>query len=131
MTELSSALQRHMRENNLTLRDLEEMTGEPGRRISRASLSEIINNPQRKPRIDTLVSIAKILSLPLWRVIQMAGYDLGLSDSTVDQARQLASLAAHQEDVRALLDLLLRSDPKDRRAVLNYLAIRTHEAAEE
>lgn len=120
LSELSDELERYKREHNISWRELEELAD-----VSKTALHDLIHpDPKRRPRISTFIGVAKALELPLWKVIQMAGYDPGLSDTTEDQARQLVSLAEHQADVQQLLDLLLKADSKDRRAVLNFLSVR-------
>jgi len=119
LSELADRLERYKREHNMSWRELEDLAG-----VGKTTLHDLKNpDPKRRPRISTFVGVAKLLELPLWQVLKMAGYDTGLTETTEDQARQLVSLAEHQEDVRQLLALLLKADPKDRQAVLNYLNV--------
>ncbi len=126
MSDLAERL-RAIQDQGVSLRELEERSRIDGQVMaSKSAIREVINNPERKPRITTLLGIARALDLPLWQVIAMAGYDLGLPGQ--DQAwNQLQGLAQRDEDVRQLVDLLLQTSDEDRRAVLNFLRVRASE----
>jgi transcriptional regulator with XRE-family HTH domain len=102
-----------------SLRDLEAKTG-----ISHTALLRIVRGQLKSlPEIETLDKIAKAFSLPLWRILEMAGADLGLDHSLDNYTRRLGSLASKQEDYQRLLGYLIDADPVDIRAILNYFAV--------
>ncbi|KAB8140723.1 helix-turn-helix transcriptional regulator [Chloroflexia bacterium SDU3-3] len=124
MSELANRL-RKIQEQGMSLRDLEEKSRIDGTIMaSKSAIREVINDPSRKPRITTLLGIAKALDLPLWQVIAMAGYDLGLPEESQTWT-ELQALAQRDNDARLLLDLLLKASEEDRKAVLNYLRVRS------
>ena len=74
ITALSTFLQSYMRQHALTLRDMESRSG-----VSRTVLHGLCSGKEIEPRLSTLVCIARAVDLPLGRVIELAGFDLGLS----------------------------------------------------
>jgi transcriptional regulator with XRE-family HTH domain len=106
-----------------SLRDLEAKTG-----ISHTALLRIVRGQLKSlPEIETLDKIAKAFSLPLWRIIEMAGADLGLEEDVYGLSRRLVSLAGKQEDYNQVLVDLLHADRIDLRAILNYFAVTKRE----
>lgn len=123
VSELGDRLKQIQKEG-VSLRDLEERSEIDGVPLaSKSAIREVIKNPERKPRITTLLGIAMALQLPLWQVINMAGYDLGLPVTDDPLLKDLQALAQREPESKQLLDLLLAADPKDRQAVLNYLRV--------
>jgi transcriptional regulator with XRE-family HTH domain len=112
----SPSLKSYMQEHGLSLRDMEQRVG-----VSRSSLSNLINGKESEPRLTTLVEIARTIGLPLWRVIEMAGVDLGLPETPSYNAERLASIAGQQEEFHQLIVLLLAAEPGQIKSVLNYL----------
>lgn len=102
-----------------SLRELEAKTG-----VSHAALQRIVKGQLKSlPDFDTLNKIAKALSFPLWRILEMAGADLELEHGLDVYTRRLGSLAGKQEEYQRLLAYLVDADPVDIRAILNYFAV--------
>lgn len=117
-TELAHFLSSFMRAEGLTLRDMESRTG-----VSKSLLNNLINGKVVEPRLSTLVGIARAVDLPLWRVIDLAGFDLGLPTSPEAVAEVRARSAAtvpHQRWCR-LLERLAGLDPDELDALLSLM----------
>lgn len=99
-------------------RTLEEETGVP-----RSTLAKIVQGQLKGlPELETLIKLATTFELPLWRIIEMAGADVGMAQTPSAQSRRLAGLAqTYPEFMAPIIDSLLRLDPSDLRGVLAYL----------
>lgn len=114
-TELARFLSSFMRAEGLSLRDMESRTG-----VSKALLNNLINGKVVEPRLSTLVGIARAVDLPLGRVIELAGFDLGLPtspDALAEGRAQAAATVQHQRWCR-LLERLAGLDPDELDALL-------------
>lgn len=115
MSDLAEFLGRELKDSSY--RDLEEKT-----KVSRGSLENIIGQQNKEfPKLETLEKIAKAYSLPLWRVIEMAGIELGLPGAPDDLARQLTSLGNRIPEIQPIVGFLLKLHPDDMRGVVAYL----------
>lgn len=75
-----------------SLRDVQAKTG-----VSKTAIQNIIKgNTKQLPELETLERFAKAYSLPLWRILQMASVNLGLTnaDGTPLSAEQMAIIDA-------------------------------------
>lgn len=115
MSELSRKLSEELR--TISYRDLESRTG-----VSRGSLENIVREQNVKfPELETLDKLATYFKLPMWRVIEMAGVDLGLTRSISDTIEQLNSLARRMPEIEPIVVYLLKLYPEDLRGVVAYL----------
>lgn len=102
-----------------TLREIEAKTG-----VSHAGIQRIVKGYHKSvPDLETLTKIAKAYSIPLWRVLEMAGVHLDLETGYETDIRRLQSLVVKQEDYRQLLSYFLDADRGDLQAILNYFAV--------
>lgn len=115
-TELAQFLEAKIKE--ASYREVEELTSVP-----RSTLSKIVHGQLKGlPELETLIKLSLAYGLPLWRLVEMAGTDIGLAQTTTEQARRVAVLAeAYPEEMKPLLDRLLRLEPNDLRGVVAYL----------
>lgn len=114
-SELSRKLTEELRTKSY--RDLEAATG-----VSRGSLEGIARDQITEfPKLETLDKLATYFKLPLWRVIEMAGIDLGLHRSVSDTIDQLNSLARRMPEIEPIVVYLLKLYPEDLRGVVAYL----------
>lgn len=116
MTELAELVAKHLRENHWSYRVAEEEM-----KVSRSAISNIINGKDQPPRLETLDKLGLYFQLPLWRVIQMAGIELGLPGTPDELARQLTSLGDRIPEIQPIVGYLLKLHPDDLRAVVAYL----------
>lgn len=115
MSDLSDFLRRELKQSSY--RDLESKTG-----VSRGSLENLIGRQNKEfPKLETLEKIATAYRMPLWRVIEMAGIDLGLPQAPNDLAQRLTSLASRMPEIDPIVGFLLKLQPADLRAVVAYL----------
>ena len=115
MSELSRKLTEELKTQSY--RDLEAKTG-----VSRGSLEGIARGQISEfPKLETLDKLATYWKLPLWRVIEMAGIDLGLTRSVSDTIEQLNSLAHRMPEIAPIVMYLLKLYPEDLRGVVAYL----------
>jgi transcriptional regulator with XRE-family HTH domain len=117
MAELTELAERILSEvESGSYRDFEGKTG-----VSRGSLENLAKSTNKDyPTLETLDKLAAYWRLPLWRVVEMAGIDLGLAgDYTI--AQQISSLSDRLPAIGPLVQLLLRLHPADLRGVVAYL----------
>lgn len=115
MSELSRKLAEELKTQSY--RDLEAKTG-----VSRGSLEGIVREQISEfPKLETLDKLATYFKLPLWRVIEMAGIDLGYPKSVDELGQQLMSLAQRLPEIEPIARYLLRLYPADLRGVVAYL----------
>lgn len=117
-TDLSSLIANELRDRNWSLRDAEEEM-----KVSRSALGNILNGKDQTPTLETLDRLATYFKLPLWRVVEMAGVDLGLVRSVDDTVQQLSSLARRMPEIEPIVQYLLKLYPEDLRGVVAYLEV--------
>lgn len=91
--------------------------------VSHTAIKNVIENNDAIPELETLVKFARAFKLPLWRVVEMAGFDLELNQGSVSQAQRLASLMEVMPQYRPVVDYLLRLNPDDIEGMLMYLEV--------
>ncbi len=102
-----------------SLRDLEAKIG-----VSHAALQRLARaSLQGYPELETLKKIAEAYGLPLWRVIEMAGLDLGLTAGDGPLVTCVASLAEHEPLFRQLFERMIDAKTEEIEAVLIYLEV--------
>lgn len=74
-----------------------------------------------EPEFGTIARIARAFNLPAWRVLQIAGMDLGLPQEPIDQAGRLAQALTQFPQLRHLGHLILDLPPDDLEAAVRYL----------
>lgn len=117
MSELSRKLAGELK--TISYRDLESRTG-----VSRGSLENIVREQNIEfPKLETLTKLADYWKLPIWRVVEMAGVDLGLPRSIDELTRQLSSLATRLPEIEPIVQYLLKLYPEDLRGVIAYLEV--------
>jgi transcriptional regulator with XRE-family HTH domain len=117
MAELTELAERILAEvESGSYRDFEAKTG-----VSRGSLENLAKSTNKDyPTLETLDKLATYWRLPLWRVVEMAGINLGLAgDYTI--AQQISSLVDRLPAIGPLVQLLLCLQPADLRGVVAYL----------
>lgn len=115
MTALADFLTREL--ENSSYRQLEAKT-----KVSRGALENLISEENKDfPKLETLEKIATAYNLPLWRVIEMAGINLGIPATSENTARQLTSLASRLPEIEPIVEFLLKLHPDDLRGVVAYL----------
>lgn len=114
---LAQFLTRELEGNSL--RDLEAKTG-----ISHAALRRIANGSlQGYPDLETLKKIAEAYGQPLWRVLEMAGLDLGLIARNQRLVTNVTSLIEHEPLFRQLFERMIDAKTEEIEAVLIYLEV--------
>lgn len=117
MSELSRKLAEELK--TISYRDLEVRTG-----VSRGSLENIVREQNIEfPKLETLEKLATYWKFPLWRVIEMAGIDLGYPRSIDELGQQLMSLAHRLPEIEPIVQYLLKLYPEDLRGVIAYLEV--------
>ena len=112
--ELAAYLQRHLDEAG-GLRPLEKRT-----KVSKGSLENIIEH-HATPKLSTLAKLSAAFGTPLWRLVEMSGFDLGLPNTLSDRMRRLASLVEEMPDLAPIVDHLLAIHPEDLDGILAVL----------
>lgn len=116
---LAEFLQREMERRGWSQRDVTIQTG-----VARTSISNILENPDAVPTVETLVRFSQTFSIPLWRLLEIAGFDPGVPNDTPQGiTARIAALAAQLPEYRDILYRLGEIDPRDATGVLAYLEI--------
>ncbi|NJL32526.1 MAG: XRE family transcriptional regulator [Chloroflexaceae bacterium] len=89
--------------------------------MSSGALTKILKRETKQPELDTLEHIAQALQAPLWRVIEMAGFDLQLPATPSSLSRRLQSLLEREPAYQHLAEHLLNLHPDDLNGILTYL----------
>lgn len=89
--------------------------------VSYTGLKNLIDNPDATPELETLVKFSRAFNLPLWRIVEMAGFDLGLGNGPATQAQRLTSLIEAMPQYRPVIDHLVGISPDDLEGLLVYL----------
>lgn len=111
---LAQFLTRELEGNSL--RDLEAKTG-----ISHTALKRIADRSlQGYPDLETLKKIAEAYGQPLWRVLEMAGLDLGLIARNRRLVTNVTSLIEHEPLFRQLFERMIDAKTEEIEAVLIY-----------
>lgn len=97
-------------------RKLEEITG-----IARTSIDNILDNERAVPRLETLDTLGRVFDLPLWRMVELCGYDLGLPKTASERSRRLAAVMEAMPQFQPIVDHLLATDPSQLDGILGYL----------
>lgn len=114
-TELSRKLTEELATKSY--RDLADKTG-----ISHGTLEHLAKERNEDfPKLETLIKLADYWKLPMWRVIEMAGVDLGLPRSIDETVQQLSSLSKRLPEIEPIVQYLLKLYPEDLRGVVAYL----------
>lgn len=116
LSELAAFVARQMEQRGWGLRAAERETG-----VSKTALKNILDNADVVPEMDTLVKLANAFGVPLWRIVEMCGFDLGLPTTPTDRAQRLAALVAAMPEYQPIVDQLLTLTPEDLEGVLLYL----------
>jgi len=102
-----------------SLRELEAKIG-----VSHAAIQRLVKGSlQNYPELETLEKIAHAFGLPLWRVREMAGLDLGLTAKDHALVSCVASLVAHEPLFRQLYERMIDARTEELEAVLIYLEV--------
>ena len=112
MTTLAEFLKRE--EDKFGLTGLAEKTG-----VAHTSIRKIINGDYKRD-IETFIKIANTYQMPLWKIMQMADYNLGLSSDEV--ATQISSLVRVIPEYGPVFERLASLDPRDLEVMVVHLS---------
>lgn len=91
--------------------------------VDKATLSNMMNEPDVVPKIATLKKLADALGVRLGVLIRQVGFDLG-TDERHEQADRLAELLEAEPRLAALYDELRQLPPGDLADIEAYVASR-------
>ena len=123
---LAEFLQKEMDKRRWSRRELASKS-----KVSRGSLDNIWDDPGAVPQLETLEKLASKLEIPLWRMIEAAGFSLGLPASVSDLEQRTAQLLAREPQFKSMAPYLATLDPNDWRAMLAFLEGLTARAADQ
>lgn len=116
MSDLSDYLKRQMEQRGWKLLDAQRELG-----VSKTAIDNILKNKDVVPKLETIEKFAEAFKLPVWRVLEMAGYDLQLPHSSSSLAQRVAALVDKNPSLLPVLEKLATYDLKDAVAVLTYM----------
>jgi transcriptional regulator with XRE-family HTH domain len=116
MSQLADLLKHQMEVRGWSKRKLEEITG-----IARTSIDNILDNENAVPRLETLDILGRTFGLPLWRMVELCGYDLGLPKTAGERAKRLTAVMEAMPQFQPIVDHLMATDPDKLDGILSYL----------
>lgn len=115
---LAELLQRELEKRNWSLRDAEGHTG-----VSRTALDAILKETTTIPTLETLYRLGDKFGIPLWRMVELAGFSSGIAPSGLprDRVERALMLSQSMPFLSEVLDRVLELAPADMAGVLAYL----------
>jgi transcriptional regulator with XRE-family HTH domain len=113
---LADFLQREIDKRKWSRRELASKS-----KVSRGSLDNIWDDPGAVPSLETLEKLAAKLEIPLWRMVEEAGFNLGLPASVSELEQRTAQLLAREPQFKSMAPYLMGLDPHDWQAMLAFL----------
>ena len=115
---LAELLQRELEKRNWSLRDAEGHTG-----VSRTALDAILKETTTIPTLETLYRLGDKFGIPLWRMVELAGFSSGIAPTGLprDRVERALTLSQTMPHLAAVLDRVLELAPADMAGVLAYL----------
>ncbi len=107
-------------------RDLEAQTGVSHTAIQRIAKGALLGYPD----IDTLEKLAQAFSVPLWRLLEIAGVDLNLPSKAETLVTCVASLIQRSRLHQQLYERIVDAEEADLVTALHYLelcALKAHQ----
>jgi len=89
--------------------------------ISRGTLDNIFNKPDVLPELDTLAKLSTTFNTPLWRVVEIAGFDAGFKPAK--NADRIAQVLVSDPELEEIASMLGDVPAGDRSGVLLYLQL--------
>lgn len=114
---LAEFLIREMDKEKWSVLDLEVQTG-----VSRGALRNILEKPDAVPTLETLLRLSRRFKLPLWRMVELAGFASGVpTDTPQGRTARIIALAQAMPQLSDALDLLVELSADEVEGVLAYL----------
>jgi transcriptional regulator with XRE-family HTH domain len=114
---LAKYLKREMNRRKWSVSDLEAQTG-----VSRGALRNLLENDDAVPTLGTLRRLATRFEMPLLRMVELAGFDLGTPHTLPPGAiEKIIELAQAMPELREALEHLVDLPPDEIAGVLAYL----------
>lgn len=89
--------------------------------ISKSGVVNLIENEDLKPKLETLVLIGRRFNIPLWRLVEMSGFDLNLPTHVGTTEQRIAVLVDSSPQLEPIINHLIRLEPDSLEGVLIYL----------
>lgn len=121
MHALGTLIQAELDRRNWTQRQLAEAMG-----VTQPALSKLINDPERIPNLETLVSLSTALQIPLGQAIAACGFRV---DRPANPDAWAEAIIASVPELRLILEPILQLPASDRDAVLSYIDNLRHRRA--
>jgi transcriptional regulator with XRE-family HTH domain len=115
---LAQFLRAEMDRQGVTQVELERRTGIPD-----ATLGRILKDEVEEVKGSQLNKIAVALNLPFWRLWTYAAITSEIPLDPSEEARQLAEIMEDDPELAETMKELVRFGPKNRQAVLAYIAV--------
>ncbi len=114
---LQEFLTRELSRRKWSVVDLEAKSG-----VSRGAIRNMLNNDEAIPTLETLDRLGDVFGMPLWRMVELAGFQSGMP-SVQPQAtiERVVVLARSMPELEEILDQVLELPPSEMAGVLAYL----------
>jgi transcriptional regulator with XRE-family HTH domain len=110
-------LQREMDKQKWTPVDLEARSG-----VSRGALRNILEKTNTVPTLGTLKRLGLLFGLPLWRMVELAGFDAQVNEDTpAGRTARIIQLSKAMPQLSEALDYIADLPAEDLEGVLIYL----------
>lgn len=114
--KLADFLVQEMNRNKWSKRKLEAHTG-----VSRGAIDKILDGSTEAPTLETLARFSETLKVPFWRIMEMAGPDMGVPPTLTGQVQRVLALAQAMPQLEVVVDQILELRPEEMEGVLAYL----------
>ncbi len=115
MHVLAPLINDEIKQRGWSLRTLAKAAG-----VTQSAISDIINIPERIPRLDTLSGLAHALGLPLSQLVEACGFTVG-QPVHGDWRDRAEAIIASVPELRAFFDPVVDLTPEERAAALGYI----------
>lgn len=118
MSALANFLRERLDERGWEQKDLVTQSG-----LKKATISRLLNGQVDDPELPTFVALSEALEVPLWRLLEQAGYKIDRPTDPADSDRQLARQIEASPELRPIVQWLFDLDFDDRAAVMSFVEV--------
>jgi transcriptional regulator with XRE-family HTH domain len=116
MSALANFILKEMQQRGWDQKDLSAKS-----RIPKATISRLLNGQVSDPELPTFVALSTALEVPLWKLLEQAGYEVERPTDPVESDRQLARQIEATPEIRPIVQWLFDLDMDDRAAVMAFV----------
>jgi transcriptional regulator with XRE-family HTH domain len=112
MSALANFVKKRMGEVGVTQKELTDI-----HKIPKGTVSRFLNGQVKDHELPTFVVFSEVLQVPLWRLLEAAGYEIERPTDPAESDRRLARQIEATPELRPIVQWLFDLDMDDRVAV--------------